>query len=286
MKSIKQYFWILPVLIVITGLIIYPILWTIWLSFQSKTVGGTATFVGLSNYTSVNLINEFLESFSKSWIFTVPSIAFKLLIGMALALILNKEFKGRNILRAFFFVPWTIPKFAVAIIFIWLLGQGTNGGLDLMLNKLGIQPIYWLGPHLAMLSMVIINVWKGFPFFMVGILAALQAIPQDVYDAALIDGASTVQTFFYVTLPLIKNVVLIVSVLSTIWTVSEFAVIFVVTGGGPGNATNVLPVFTYLKAFKQYDLSGAATMAIFALPFLVGLIILLVKLTQKGSETA
>jgi len=283
-KKLTPYFWILPVIIVVTILIIFPLIWTVVISFQTKLIGAPGTFSGFKNYINVWKSGEFLEALWKSLYFTIPSIILKLLIGLGAALSLNQNFKGRNIIRSWLFIPWTIPRFAVAIMFIWIFRA--NGGLDLMLNKIGILTTpFWLGPNLVMPTMIFVNVWKGFPFFMVGILSGLQSIPTDIYEAATIDGANTTQLFRHITLPLIRNVTLIVTTLSTIWTITEFDVIFLITGGGPGTASQTLPILTYVKAFREYNLGEAAALAVLSLPILLALIIWIVNLTRKGGES-
>lgn len=250
------------------------------MSFQDKTVGGQAVFVGLHNFQTILSSGIFFSSFIKSIAYTVPAIVLKLALGMALAIILNKPFRGRNLLRVWFFIPWTIPRFAVAIIFLWVLSYG--GGANLFLSKLGLTPVFWLGPQHALAAVTAINVWKGYPFFMVGILAGLQVIPNDIYEAAAIDGASGIQKFLYVTLPALKDVILIISALSTIWTFAEFDIVYLLTGGGPGDATNILPVLTYLTAFRKYSMGQASALAMLALPVYLLLIFGLVKLIRKG----
>lgn len=279
-QKLSSYVWVVPVLVTITGLVLLPLLWTVWMSFQQKTVGGQAVFIGLQNFHTILSSGVFFSSFLKSLTYTIPAIALKLILGMALAIILNKPFRGRNLLRVWFFIPWTIPRFAVAIIFLWLLTY--SGGMNLFLSKLGLSPVFWLGPERALAAVTAINVWKGYPFFMVGILAGLQVIPDELYEAAAIDGASGFQSFFYVTLPGLKDAILIISALSTIWTFAEFDIVYLLTGGGPGDATNILPVLTYLTAFRKYNMGQASALAMLALPVYLLLIFGLVKMIRKG----
>ncbi len=265
--------------LLLSFLMIVPLIWTAWLSFQEKTVGGEAIFIGFGNYIDVLKKGDFFDGLWKSLYFTVPSIFFKLLLGLAAALVLNRPFRGRNIIRTWLFIPWTIPRFAVAIMFIWFFRRG--GGLDLMLYQFGVNPPFWLGPKMVMPTMIFVNVWKGFPFFMVGILAGLQSIPREIYEAAAIDGANKVQIFWRITLPLLKNVVLILVILSTIWTFSEFDVIYLMTQGGPGTASETLPILTYVRAFRLYDMGEAAAISVLTLPIFLVLILSLVRLTGR-----
>ena len=281
-KNLTPYLWVIPVLLVITALVLFPFFWTLWTSLHAKLIGGEATFVGLTNFKDILTSGTFTSSFVKTLLYTASAIILKLLIGMAAALALNRPFKGRNIVRGWLFIPWTLPKFALAIIFLWLLRFG--GGINLMLGELGASPIFWLGPDHALTVVMAVNVWKGFPFFMVGILAGLQAIPQDLYDASAVDGASSLQQFAHVTLPALKDIVLVLSCLSTIWTFSEFDIVFMMTGGGPGTATEILPVLTYLTAFRRYDIGKGSAIAVLSLFFFLPLIFWLVKLISKAAD--
>ncbi len=279
-RKFHQYLWVLPVVILLSFLIVLPLFWTVWLSFQEKMVGGKAIFTGIKNYIDILKRGEFLDGLWKSLYFTVPSIFFKLLLGLAAALVLNNPFRGRNLIRMWLFIPWTIPRFAVAIMFIWFFRRG--GGLDLLLYQMGMSDTpFWLGPKMVMPAMIFVNVWKGFPFFMVGILAGLQSIPGEVYEAAAIDGANRVQTFWRITLPLLRNVIMILVVLSTIWTFAEFDVIYLITQGGPGTASETLPILTYVTAFRLYNMGDAAAISVLALPIFLVLILSLVKLTGR-----
>ncbi|MCD6545873.1 MAG: sugar ABC transporter permease [Thermotogae bacterium] len=282
MKTFLGYFYLLPVIVIVGILIIFPLFWTGWISFQSKQIGGEATFVGFKNYFDLIKNGDFFDALWKSIYFTSASIFFKLVLGLAAALILNQNFRGRSLIRTWLFIPWTIPRFATAIIFLWFFRQ--SGGLDLILRQFGIVSPYWFSPKLVMPTMIFVNVWKGFPFFMVSILAGLQAIPNELYEAATVDGANRLQVFQYITLPLLKNVILIATTLSTIWTISEFDVIFLMTGGGPGTSSQVIPILTYVKAFRQYDLGQATALAMLTLPIFIALIISLIKLTPREGE--
>jgi len=282
MKTFLGYFYLLPVIVIVGILIIFPLFWTGWISFQSKQIGGEATFVGFKNYFDLIKNGDFFDALWKSIYFTSASIFFKLVLGLAAALILNQNFRGRSLIRTWLFIPWTIPRFATAIIFLWFFRQ--SGGLDLILRQFGIVSPYWFSPKLVMPTMIFVNVWKGFPFFMVSILAGLKAIPNELYEAATVDGANRLQVFQYITLPLLKNVILIATTLSTIWTISEFDVIFLMTGGGPGTSSQVIPILTYVKAFRQYDLGQATALAMLTLPIFIALIISLIKLTPREGE--
>ncbi len=281
-KKLADYVWVLPVLLVLTTLILFPLIQTLIISFFHQSVGGAQRFVGFDNYAGIFKSGAFFGALGRTVTFTVPAILLKLVIGMSVALILTNPFKGRNLLRTWLFIPWSIPYFAAGILAIWIFRM--NGAMNLIFSKLGLDPVYWLGPKLAMASVIAVNTWKGFPFFMVGLLAGLQVIPTERYEASAIDGANGFQQFLHVTVPGVKNVLLIITVLSTIWTFSQFESIFVITMGGPGRATETLSIAVYKRAFGQYNFSGASAMAVMALPFFMFLIYWLVRLTQRGEE--
>ena len=280
MKKIINYVWILPVITVLTVLILLPLVQTIVASFFHSTIAHGSRFVGFHNFHAIMKSGEFFSAFLRTVIFTIPAILLKLTLGLTAAIILNNSFHGRNLFRTWLFVPWTIPHFACGILAIWIFRM--NGAMNLILSKIGIHPVYWLGPQLAMASVIMVNVWKGIPFFMVGILAGLQVIPNERYEASAIDGASGIQQFIYVTVPGIRNVLLIITVLSTIWTFSQFESIFVITMGGPGNATETLAISVYMKAFGESNFSQASAIAVMALPFFLFLIFLACSPDHEG----
>lgn len=278
-RKIISYLYVLPVLIVISLLILFPTFWSIWMSLHVKTAGGEAIFAGLRNFKELLSSGIFISSVIKTIIFTFTAVFFKLIIGMAAALILNRNFRGRNLIRSWLFIPWTIPLFSVGLLFLWLFRM--SGGMNIMLSEAGLPPIFWLGPDNAMLSVIISNIWKGFPFFMIGILAGLQVIPKELYEAAAIDGASGLQQFRYITLPCLRDVILIVCILSTLWTFAQFDIIFVLTGGGPGTTTETLPLLVYKTAFGRYNIAMGYAIAVLSLPLFLFFIFWLVRLVRK-----
>ncbi len=280
-KKIVPYLWVAPVLGVIALFMLFPLFQTFWESFHISATDGTKEFVGFENYKELWISRVFIGAVVRTVTFTLPAVILKLIIGMTAALILNKAFPGRNIIRSWLFIPWTIPLFAGGILFVWLLRM--TGGLNLMLGKLGIPPVFWLGPDFAMMSIIFLNVWKGFPFFMISILAGLQVIPKSLYESAQIDGASGLQQFLHVTVPSLRNVVLIASLLSAVWTFAQFENIYILTGGGPGAATETLSILVYKLAFGRYNFPMASAAAVLALPLFLFFILWLVKFVRKES---
>jgi len=281
-RQIVPYLWVAPVVGVISVFMLFPLFQAVWDSLHAGSAGGQKAFVGLRNFRELMATGTFPGAVYRTLVFTLWASILKLLIGGAAALILNRPFRGRNLLRSWLFIPWTIPLFAGGILFLWLLR--TSGGLNLMLERLGIFPVFWLGPDHAMQSIIFLNVWKGFPFFMITILAGLQVIPRELYEAAEIDGATGVQQFRYVTLPGLRDVILIATLLSTVWTFAQFENIYVLTRGGPGTATETLSILVYKLAFGMFNLSLGSAAAILSLPLFLFFIYWLVKLVRKESE--
>lgn len=270
-----QYGFVAPAVAILAAVLVYPMAWVLWAS-----VGGTELRLG--DFTSYRLVLEsgdFLGAAWRSVVYTAGSVAAKLLLGMGAALLLNGTGTGRRVARSVLFLPWTVPLFATGIAFLWLLRLG--GGMERILASLGLRPVMWLGPDLALVSAMIANVWKGFPFFMVGILAALQAIPSELYEAASVDGASGVQRLRYITLPGIAPTAIVLSTLSTLWTFAQFDIIYLLTGGGPGSATTVLSILVYKTAFHEYAMERASVIAVLSLPLFVLPLALLVYLLRR-----
>jgi multiple sugar transport system permease protein len=274
--------WVAPVVGVISLFLLYPLFQAFWDSLQVGASGSGRAFAGLNNFRELLSTGVFLGAVRRTLIFTLAAVSLKLVIGGTAALILNRPFRGRNFLRSWLFIPWTIPLFAGGILFLWLLRTG--GGLNLMLEWLGVYPVFWLGPNHAMQSIIFLNVWKGFPFFMITILAGLQIIPKELYEAAEIDGATGLQQFRYVTLPSLRDVILIASLLSTVWTFAQFENIYVLTRGGPGTTTETLSILVYKLAFGMFNLHMGSAAAVLSLPLFLFFIFWLVKLVRKESE--
>jgi multiple sugar transport system permease protein len=264
--------WLLlaPVLVVMLILVVWPFSTAIWISFTDKSIGRDANWVGLSNFAQVVSSPRFLRSLQNSLIFTVVAIALKFVLGMAMALVLNKAFFGRNFLRAYFLVPWVLPGFVAYMIWRWFLDP-LQGVLNYALTDLGLItfPLEFLSsPTWALPSVIVAHVWRSFPFFGVAFLAGLQNIPSEQYEAAAVDGANGWQKFLFVTLPGLRHVILVVLMLSTIWTFNAFEPIYLLTGGGPADATMVYTVLAYEMGIVNMRLGEASAVPVLILPIL------------------
>jgi len=278
-RKLQPYFFLLPVVLVIGLVMVFPLIYTVFYSFTSKFIGRKIVNYGIFNYINVFREGCFVDSLEKSVLFTVVCVFAKFVIGLSLALMLNKPFKGRNIVKGYFFLPWCIPWYTVAILFLWMFRF--SGGINTMLMSVGLSPIFWLSNKWALVSGMIANIWKGFPFFMLSFYAGLQGIPKELYEAAAMDGANTFDKFRYITLPGLRNVILIVSTLSTLWTFALFELIYIMTRGGPGNASKVLPILVYNTGLREYQYGLACAESVLVLPIVLTFVFLLIYLMQK-----
>jgi multiple sugar transport system permease protein len=279
--------WLLlaPVLLVMAILVVWPFTTAVWIAFTDKSIGRDASWVGLANFSQVISSPRFLRSIQNSLIFTVVAIALKLVLGMAMALTLNRAFFGRNVLRAYFLVPWVLPGFVAYMIWRWFLDP-LQGVLNYALTDLGLItfPLEFLSsPATAMPSVILAHVWRSFPFFGIAFLAGLQNIPSEQYEAAAVDGANGWQKFLFITIPGLRHVILVVLMLSTIWTFNAFEPIYLLTGGGPADATIVYTVLAYEMGIVNMRLGEASAVPVMILPVL-GLFIVAVSGLMSRDE--
>lgn len=281
------YLLVLPLLLVLVGLLVYPIISAVLLSFQDKVLGVPGKFIGLGNYKELLFDDPtFRLVVRNSFVFTFFSIAGKLVIGMGMALVLNQHLKGRNMFRGWLLLPWITPTFVTALTWRWMW-DGTSGIINFILMKIGILelPIAWLGSAATAFTAVITtNIWRGFPFFGISLLAAMQAIPAELYEAAEVDGATPWDKFRYITLPGIRTVLLIVTMLSTIWTFNDFQIVYIMTGGGPSFATQIFATYTYAVGFQGSRLGYAVAVSTMLTPVLIFMILLLSPLIMRGEN--
>lgn len=268
-RNLYKYLFIVPALLYVVIFMLYPIFYNVILSVQDVTLmnlNGEKAFVGFNNYAEILENPIFKTALKNTVIYTISCIVFQFIIGFALALFFNQNFPLRNFFRSIMLLAWMTPLVITGSIFTWLYDVD-YGVINYVLVQLGIisEPINWLGQEsTALLAVIITNIWIGIPFNMILLLAALQSLPKDVYEAARIDGASSITSFFKITMPLLRPSILIVLMLGIIYTFKVFDIILIMTDGGPVNATQVLPFFAYQLGFINYDfgLSGAVSSVI------------------------
>jgi multiple sugar transport system permease protein len=264
-----------PAVAVLVIFIAYPFLLGIWYSLSDARIGVPGQFVGLNNFIANAQNGIFQQTLKNTFVYTGITTVFKLVLGMALALLMNQNFRGRNFVRAALLLPWIIPTALSTLAWLWIF-DSTYGIISWMLKNAGLiqRNIPFLGdPVLAMGSVIVVNIWRGTPFFAISLLAGLQTIPQDLYEAAAIDGASAWQRFQRVTLPLIMPVLTIVTLFSIIWTFADFQLVYVLTRGGPTNSTHLLATFAYQIGMTAGELGNGAAISLWMFPFMVALVI-------------
>ncbi|CAN5404074.1 N/A [soil metagenome] len=281
-QALWGYLLVVPAIALILGLVAYPFFFAIYIAFTDRVVGNPGEWIGFDNFRYLSKNPSFTRSIRNTITLVLVSDVLKLFIGLGLALAVNQQIKGRGIFRAFIMIPWAMPGF-VAFLTWRVLYQPIGGGINLILAETGIHPevIDWLGQKsTAMPAVIIASVWRGFPFWFISILAALQAVQADLYEAARVDGASAWRRFWVVTFPAIRPVILVTTLLSSIWTANSFENIWLLTAGGPSDATMVFPVLAYFGMQTQ-RLGEAAAVSVAMLPVLLVLVFLVTGLMQE-----
>ncbi len=276
---------VLPVVVVLGGLVAYPFFYAIYVSFTDRVVGNDGQWIGLGNFRYLAQSPAFLAAIWNTLVLVIVSDAIKLGIGLGLALLVNQRIPGRGLFRSALMLPWAMPAF-VAFLTWRVIYQPIGGGLNLLLTDTGLYPevIDWLGQRsTAMPAVIAASVWRGFPFWFVSILAALQTIPLELYEAARVDGATGWQRFWAVTFPAIRPVVIVTTLLSSIWTANSFENVWLLTQGGPSDATIVFPVLAYFGMQTQ-RIGEAAAVSVAMLPVLAILVFAGTAMMQQGEE--
>ena len=254
----------------------YPFLYGIWLSLQDRPVAKAGTFVGLQNFARDLNDPVFWRVAANTFIYTIAATILKMIGGLGLALVMNQTFPMKNIVRALMLLPFIVPTVLSTIAFMWILDPSFSVFNRVLISAGLVAPPgpSWLGnPTLAMASVIVINTWRGMPFYGITLLAGLQTIPPELYEAATIDGASTWQRFRHVTFPLLLPVIYIVTLFSVIFTFSDFQLIYVLTHGGPANATHLFATYAFDIAMGAGQFGLGASVALFILPALALLIV-------------
>jgi ABC-type sugar transport system permease subunit len=280
--AILGYILVAPVVICLLILVVYPFFFAIWISFTDRMIGQPGQFVGLQNYFYLAGQPSFQATIRNTIVLVFSVQTLKLVLGMGIALLLNQQIRGRQLWRGLILLPWAMPAF-VAFITWKLLFAPQGGAFNYILIELG-----WVQSHvdflstraLAMPSVIVASFWRGFPFWVIAFLAALQNVPQELYEAAAIDGASALQRFRHVTVPAIRHVVLVVVLLSTIWTTNSFEAIWLMTQGGPSDATMTFPVLAYF-GMQNLRIGEAAAVSVAMLPVFAMLAFIVAKMLQE-----
>lgn len=269
--------WIMlaPGVLFLIAFVAYPFFYGIYLSLQERQVAKAGLFVGLGNFVTLFHDGVFWQVSRNTFLYTIVTTVLKLLGGLAMALVMNQAFRGRNLARAFLLLPFIVPTILSTIAWMWIFDP-TFSVINWTLVHTGAirTGFSWLGnASLAMVAIIIVNTWRGIPFYGITLLAGLQTISPELYEAAAMDGASINQRFWHVTLPIIKPILVIVTMFSIIFTFADFQIVYALTHGGPANATQVYVTYAFDLGMSAGQLGMGAAAALTMLPALVLLII-------------
>ena len=264
MKRLMPYFFIGPALLALVALVVYPLLYGVYISFFKTNLANKWDFVGLKNYISVFSDGVFVKQLGVTLKFTAIVVLAHFIIGIFLAMLLNQSRPGITFFRTILVLPWLMPEVVIALIFKWIMNP-LYGLLNYGMQLLGLSEggVSWLGDtKYAFISVVLVCIWKGYPLVMVNALAALQSVSTDIYEAAKVDGANKIQTFFRIILPSIKPVLATTLILDTVWWFKHYTIVYLMTKGGPGSDTSIVSIEIYKQAFDYFNFGKAASMSV------------------------
>lgn len=281
-KTLKPYLFVAPALLVFLAFSIYPILNTIFLSFYEwDMISPTKEFVGIKNYRTLFKDVKFYQTLSNTFVYMVLTVGLGMILAVALALFLRKDTRVNKFMQNLIFTPYIVSLASISFLWMWLMNNDF-GLLNYLLSLVGIEPIDWLGnPDVALLSLVIISVWKTLGYNTLIILSALQSIPKHLYEAAALDKSTKRQTFMKITLPMISPTLFFLTIVSIIGSFKVFETIQIITSGGPQNSTNTLVYSIYEYGFQFYKIGYASTIGVVLLVIISIFTIIYFKLLSK-----
>ena len=278
-----HYWLVLPAVLCMVAVLLYPMLYSLWVSLLDWKLGAAEqTFIGIRNYTDAFTSIFFQTVLIQNVIYAIACVVVDFVVGMALALLLNQKFRGRGFLRTLLLLPMLTAPVLAGFNFRWIFND-RFGLANQIILWLGLgSPLPWLAePNAARITIVLATVWQGIPFFMLLLLAGLQALPTTPFEAAVVDGASAWQRFRYITLPLLRPVIVVAAALQLIDLFRAFDVIYIMTFGGPGHATELFPFYTYRAAFSENRLGFACALSWITL--MISLVLLIPLFLREGS---
>lgn len=288
-KKTAPYRYLAPTIVLMVVFLVIPIINVVRYSFVDKAiVRDHPNFVGLANYHKLFADESFWNATANTTIFVIVSVVAHLVIGMAFAMLLNSSYfktRTKTIARVLYILPWVFTASVVAI--LWKLMLQPSGIVNYLLDFLPqvTQGTEWLSNRdIALAVICFINIWCGYPFYMISILAGLQGISEDLYESAAIEGATPVKSFIHITIPQLKPILISIAMLDFIWTLQSFNVIWMLTGGGPVQSTEMLSIYIYKLAFQKVDYSMASTAAVVLLVVCVIIAIFYVREQKKVRE--
>jgi multiple sugar transport system permease protein len=280
--------WLAPLALLLLVSYVYPAVDVIRFSFTNATLLNPKYEYSLQSYGNIAANGDLPNILEKTLIFVVASVVLQLVLGLLVAMALNRGSKrglvGVSFIRIVILAAWIVPGVSAGIVWQLMLSEASYGFFDGVLRLMGMRPVAWLSdPHIAIWSAVLANVWRGTAFSMILLYAGLVVIPASLYEAAAVDGAAAFQQFVYVTLPQLRPILLINTILISIFTLNSFDLILPLTGGGPGRATEVLSLYTYNTVFRNFDISNGAVLAVLLLLISLAFTFFYVRLLPKES---
>lgn len=279
--SVVGYSFLSPSLAIVLSMVALPLLMSVYLCFTDTRVSEPGKFIGLSNFRFLWRNDVFWTTVYNSLLFTLVSVALKLAIGLGVALLLYQPRFRSKWVRAVVLLPWVIPSVFGILGWLWILDP-LYGSLNWILVHLGFSRVPWLSsPSWARLSVILVNTWRGTPFFAIGLLGGLVGIPQEIYEAAEMDGARSFRKFWAITLPLLKPPLLVITLFSIVMTISDFSIVYILTRGGPMNATQVFATLAYQYGLSGGQLGMGAAVSLFMFPFLLFSAVIMLELISR-----
>jgi multiple sugar transport system permease protein len=282
-EALTGYFLISPAVFLMLVLLAYPFVLAVYISMTDRVLGEPGSFIWFGNFLKLLQDSLFRQTVLNSFIYTVATLSLKLFFGVILALLLNQEMPARNLIRGALLLPWVVPTSLSVLTWLWMF-DSLFSVVNYILLGLGLiqKKIPWLGdPFWAMVSVVIVNTWRGLPFFAVSFLAGLMTIPKELYEAAETDGAKQFRQFWHITLPLLQPVIAVVVLFTTIWTFADFQIVYILTHGGPINATQIFATMAYDVALVAGRIGEGSAISLFLFPALLIVIIFMLKFLRR-----
>jgi multiple sugar transport system permease protein len=282
-EALTGFLLISPAVFLMLVLLAYPFVLAVSISLTDRVLGEPGKFIWFRNFFKLLQDQLFRQTVWNSFVYTAATVFFKMLLGILLALLLNQQIPCRNLIRGAILLPWIVPTSLSVLTWLWMF-DSLFSVVNYILLGLGLisKKIPWLGdPFWAMVSVIIVNTWRGLPFFAVSFLAGLMTIPRELYEAAETDGAKVVRQFWHITLPLLQPVIAVVVLFSTIWTFADFQIVYILTHGGPINATQIFATMAYDVALVAGRIGEGSAISLFLFPALLIVIILMLRYLRK-----
>jgi multiple sugar transport system permease protein len=289
-EGVLAFLLLAPAMILIVGVLVFPMISSFALSFTDLklTDPKSGAFIALGNYGAAVKDPVFWAAIGRTMVFAVSTVLVETALGVCVAILLNQDFAGRGFVRGLVILPWALPYVVNGIMWKWIF-DANYGAFNAALSQLGLISQYriWLGePTTAMVLVICANIWKETPVAIILVLAALQSIPGELYEAAAIDGARGLRAFFKITLPLLKPIVMSLIVIKTVWALKEFDLIYIMTKGGPANGTNIFSYYIYQNTFQFLKFGYGSALAYILAILAIGTSLLYMKSLKGGPDVA